>query len=150
MIDRRTMIALLGAGAAAPLLGGAAPPADAVMWRDPGCGCCTAWAKKMEAALGLRLRIIDAANMAAVKRAQGVPADLQGCHTALIRGFVIEGHVTAQDIRRLLTTRPRNLRMLAVRGMPAGSPGMEAPDHDPYKVIAVEKGGKRWTFSIHA
>ena len=150
MIDRRTMIALLGAGAAAPLLGAAPPPAEAAMWRDPGCECCTAWARKIEAALGLRLRVIDARDMAAVKRAQGVPADLQGCHTAVIRGFVIEGHVPAEDIRRLLTARPRNVRMLAVPGMQPGTPGMEADEHDPYKVIAVEKAGKRWTFSIHA
>ena len=149
MIDRRTMIGLLGAGAAAPFLAGAAAPAEAVMWRDAGCGCCVAWARKMEAALGIRMRIVEAANMAAVKRAQGVPADLQGCHTALIRGFVIEGHVPAEDIKRLIAMRRRGVRLLAVPGMPAGTPGMEAESYDPYKVIALERGGRRWTFSIH-
>jgi hypothetical protein len=151
LIDRRLALGLFAGAVATPLLAKvpAAAPAGPIMWRDPGCGCCIAWARKIEAALGLKLKMVDSPDMAAVKRAQGVPADLQGCHTALIGGFVIEGHVPAEDIRRLLSTRQKGVRLLAVPGMPAGTPGMEAAQYDPYRVFAVEKGGRRWVFSIH-
>jgi hypothetical protein len=151
VIDRRVMIGLLLGGAAAPLLSAVpkAPPLKAVMYRDPGCGCCIGWARKVEATLGARFRIVDAPQIAAIKRVQAVPADLQSCHTAIIEGYTIEGHVPPEDIRRLLATRPRDLLGLAVPGMPAGSAGMEGPRRDRYQVIALVRGGKRRVFSVH-
>lgn len=146
--DRRTMLAMLGAGALLPLFAGRASAAGAadsfVMWRDPGCGCCLEWAKRVEAAFGRRLTILSAPDMAAVKRARGVPDDLRSCHTALIQGYAIEGHVPPADIQRLVRAGDPTVRGLAVPGMPMGAPGMEHGGHaQPYKVFAFGPGGRR-------
>lgn len=154
MIDRRTMIGLIGGAAALPLLGAsarAAAPAGFVMWRDAGCGCCLEWAKRMEASFGRKLPVLDAPNMAAVKKAQGVPAGLQSCHTALIQGLVIEGHVPPEDIKRLIAARRRGIKGLAVPGMPAGSPGMDVGHRirQRYQVFAFDAAGRRSVFATH-
>jgi hypothetical protein len=150
--DRRYVLAALGAAAVAPLLpaGAMAAPGGFVMWRDPGCGCCLEWARRVEKALGRKLAVIDAPNMAAVKKAQGVPADLQSCHTALIGGYVFEGHVPEGDIKRLLASRSKTVKGLAVPGMPAGSPGMDVGHNyrQPYKVWSFGAGGKS-VFASH-
>src|SRR5688500_7957410 len=128
-LDRRRMMAMLGAAAIVPIVPARAAAAAAaesfVMWRDAGCGCCLAWAKRMEAAFGRRLAIVSAPDMAAIKRVRGVPADLQSCHTALIHGYTIEGHVPPADVRRLIAARTAGVKGIAVPGMPAGSPGNE-------------------------
>lgn len=152
-IGRRHVLGLLGAGAAAPVLPAwaAAAPAGYVMWRDPGCGCCLEWAKRIEAAFGKRLPVVESRAMPAVKRAQGVPADLQSCHTALIQGVVVEGHVPPADIKRLLAARNPTVRGLAVPGMPAGAPGMDVGhDHrQRYEVFAFGADGRRSVFAVH-
>ena len=149
-IDRRHALAMLGAAASAPLFPVRLLAADSfVMWRDPGCGCCLDWAKRMEAAFGRRLAIVGAPDMAAIKRVRGVPADLRSCHTALIHGYTIEGHVPPADIKRLIAARPRGVTGLAVPGMPMGAPGMEHGDHrDAYKVVAFGPAG-RSVFATH-
>lgn len=149
--DRRRMLAMLGAAASLPLLAKPAFAAESfVMWRDPGCGCCLAWAKRMEAAFGRRLAIVSTPDMAAIKRVRGVPADLQSCHTALIHGFAIEGHVPPADIKRLIAARTPGVKGLAVPGMPAGSPGMEHGAHrDAYKVVAFGGAGRRSVFATY-
>jgi hypothetical protein len=149
--DRRRVLGLLGGGVAAALLPDAAlaAPAAYVMWRDPGCGCCLEWAKRVEAAFGRKLPVIGTPNMAAVKRAQGVPSDLHSCHTALIHGVVVEGHVPPADIKRLIASKRRGVKGLAVPGMPAGSPGMDI-GHDlrqPYQVVAF--GASRFVFAAY-
>ncbi|HEX8262928.1 MAG TPA: DUF411 domain-containing protein [Allosphingosinicella sp.] len=154
MIDRRTMIGLLGGVAAAPFLSGAAgaaAPGGYVMWRDPGCGCCLEWAKRVEAAFGRKLPVVDAPNMAAVKKAQGVPAALRSCHTALIQGVVVEGHVPPEDIKRLVASRRKGVKGLAVPGMPAGSPGMDVGHNhrQRYQVFAFDAGGRSSLFATH-
>jgi hypothetical protein len=152
MIDRRTAMGLIGAAAAAPLLpvrAEAAAPGGYVMWRDPGCGCCLEWAKRVEASFGGKLQVVATANMAAVKRAQGVPADLHSCHTALIRGVVVEGHVPPEDIKRLVASKRKGVKGLAAPGMPAGAPGMDV-GHDVrerYQVVAF--GASRFVFATH-
>ncbi len=152
-IDRRAVIALLGGAAVVPILpaAAAAAPAGYVMWRDPGCGCCLEWAKRVEAAFGKKLPVISAPNMAAVKKAQGVPAALQSCHTALIRGVVVEGHVPPEDIKRLIASGRKGVKGLAVPGMPAGSPGMDV-GHDRrqrYQVMAFDASGRHSVFATH-
>ena len=153
-IDRRTMLALLGGASLLPVLPSgeaAAAPAGYVMWRDPGCGCCLAWAKRIEAAFGRKLPVVNAPNMAAVKTAQGVPAGLQSCHTALIQGIVVEGHVPPEDIKRLIAARRPGVKGLAVPGMPAGSPGMDV-GHDRrqrYQVMAFDSAGRHSVFATH-
>ncbi len=90
----------------------------------------------------------NVSTLGAIKRRHGVPAGLESCHTALVEGYVVEGHVPADLIDRLLRERPR-LAGIAVPGMPAGSPGMEAPGQAPerYQVVAFEASGRTWVFA---
>jgi hypothetical protein len=154
MIDRRTMICLLAGAATASALtesAGAAAPADYVMWRDPGCGCCLEWAKRIEAAFGKTLPVVNAPNIAAVKRAHAVPAALASCHTALIQGVVVEGHVPPEDIKRLIASRRPGIKGLAAPGMPAGAPGMDVGHdvHQRYQVFAFDGAGRSAVFAAH-
>ena len=152
--DRRLFLASAGAAA---LLGwrGRADAAQQVagfhMWHAPGCGCCLEWAKRVEAAFGRKLKVIESPHMALVKRANGVPADLQSCHTALIGTVIVEGHVPPVDIRRLIASRSKVATGLAVPGMPLGSPGMEVPGRpaQPYQVFAFNNKGRRFVFASH-
>lgn len=153
LIDRRQMVALIGGAAAAAALlpagAWAAAPAGYVMWRDPGCGCCLEWAKRVEAAFGRKLPVVNAPNMAAVKKAQGVPAALHSCHTALIQGVVVEGHVPPEDIKRLIASRRKGVKGLAVPGMPAGSPGMDVGHNhrERYQVMAFDSAGRHSVYA---
>jgi hypothetical protein len=153
MMDRRTMIGFVAGAAALPLLpraGEAAAPRSFVMWRDPGCGCCLEWAKRIEAAYGHKLPIIDAPDMAAVKRAQRVPAALRSCHTALIHGLVVEGHVPPDDIKTMSETGWRHgIHGLAVAGMPAGSPGMDVGHQvrQRYQIMAFDDEGRTFLYA---
>ena len=154
MIDRRTMVGLIGGAAAQPLQPGAAraaAPANYVMWRDPGCGCCLEWAKRVETAFGKKLPVVNAPNMAAVKTAQGVPEALRSCHTALIQGVVVEGHVPPEDVKRLLASGRKGVKGLAVPGMPAGAPGMDVGHNQRqrYQVMAFDSAGRRSVFATH-
>lgn len=110
------------------------------VWKDPNCGCCSAWVEHLEAA-GFETRTHASHDMAAVKAGHDVPVELASCHTAVIDGYVIEGHVPAADIRRLLETRP-DVAGLAVPGMPHGSPGMETGRFDDYAVHAWTDAGE--------
>lgn len=121
----------------------AAQAAPYVMFRDPGCGCCKEWAAHARAGLKRPVVVREDQPMGAVKARLGVPADLASCHTAVIEGYVIEGHVPAREIARLLKERPRGVKGLAVAGMPMGSPGMDAGGRvQPYQVIAFGEGGR--------
>ncbi|WP_413872241.1 DUF411 domain-containing protein [Albidovulum sp.] len=97
--------------------------------KDPSCGCCDGWAAHIEAA-GFPVRVVESADMGGLKQRLGVPAELASCHTAEVGGYVVEGHVPAAAIRRLLAERP-DATGLAVPGMPAGSPGMDFPGVEP-------------------
>lgn len=117
------------------------------VYRDPGCGCCEAWAELARNA-GYNVELVDRTDMAAVKRRYGVPEDLASCHTAVVQGYVIEGHVPLSDVDHLLEERPSRIRGLAVAGMPRGSPGMEMPDgsRDPFAVMAFNAAGQSSLF----
>ena len=112
------------------------------VYRSPTCGCCKAWEDHLRAA-GYTVESIETPAVNAVKAEHGVPAPLQSCHTALVGGYVIEGHVPADDIARLLAERPE-IKGLAVPGMPAGSPGMDVPgrENEPFEVFAFRDGGE--------
>jgi hypothetical protein len=118
-------------------------PASPVVevYKDPGCGCCSLWADHLKAA-GLTVNVTEKADLAAFKTAHGVPQQARSCHTALVGGYVIEGHVPAADIQRLLKERPAVVG-LAVPGMPVGSPGMEVKGLKPqaFNVVAFDKDG---------
>jgi hypothetical protein len=122
----------------------ALPPV--VVWKDPNCGCCEGWVRHMRAA-GFSVRVTNAADMAAVKNARGVPDELQSCHTAVVDGYVIEGHVPAADIVRLLDERPA-AKGLAAPGMPASAPGMDQPGQ-PYTVMLFGGPGGTRTYANH-
>ena len=101
--------------------------------KDPNCGCCTAWAEHLRKA-GFLVKIAERADMSAVKARLGVPQELASCHTAEVGGYVLEGHVPASALVRLLTEKPQ-AKGLAVPGMPIGSPGMEGGEPQTYQVM---------------
>lgn len=117
------------------------------VWKDPNCGCCHLWVEHLQAQ-GFKVQVRDVGNTAARKRL-GMPEKLGSCHTATVGGYVIEGHVPAADIRRLLKERPVALG-LSVPGMPIGSPGMDGPEYqgrkDAYDVLLVQKDGSTRSF----
>lgn len=142
-LTNRRMAAAIGA-VLVGLSTAAAQAAPYVMYKDPFCGCCTEWVAHARKGLKAQIQSRDEANMAQLKAKLGVPAGLSSCHTAVIGGYVIEGHVPAKDIARLLKERPKGVKGLAVAGMPLGSPGMEAGGRvQPYEVMAFGKNGRR-------
>jgi hypothetical protein len=139
LLTRRSMLALAGSASIGIATGAsaAAKPAISVS-KDPYCGCCTGWVEHLRRN-GFVATVVDSADMQAVKARLGVPAELASCHTAEIAGYVIEGHVPARAINRLLTEKPK-ARGLAVPGMPAGSPGMEGGKPETYEVVLFGEG----------
>ena len=122
----------------------AAQAATYTMFRDPNCGCCLKWADHVERAARAEVASVDSTQMARVKTERGVPQELWSCHTMDVEGYVIEGHVPAAAIEKLLRERPEGLTGLAVPGMPFGSPGMEAGERlQSYQVIAFGSSGQR-------
>jgi hypothetical protein len=104
----------------------------------PGCGCCAGWAEYMESH-GYTVETIEDADLADFKAARGVPAQAQSCHTAVIDGYTVEGHVPAEAIEDLLTERP-DIDGIALPGMPSGSPGMPGEKLAPFEVLVIDDG----------
>jgi len=122
----------------------AAQAAPYVMYRDPNCGCCHKWAEHIRADMKAEVVMREDVPMPEVKAALGVPADLVSCHTMKVEGYVIEGHVPAAEVARLLREKPADVKGIAVAGMPIGSPGMEMGGQtQPYQVIAFGDFGQR-------
>ena len=117
------------------------------VYKTPTCGCCGNWVQYMNAQ-GYACTVTNLADLNDVKVKNGVPANLQSCHTSLVGGYVIEGHVPAEDIERLLREKPA-IAGLAAPGMPAGSPGMDVPNSPAYDVIAFEKDGRQRVYARH-
>ncbi|WP_254432344.1 DUF411 domain-containing protein [Magnetospirillum sp. SS-4] len=113
------------AGLASPVVAG---DKDVTVWKSPTCGCCTGWAEYLQHN-GYSVRQIDVDDLDAVKKAHGVPAAMESCHTARIGGYVVEGHVPVEAIDKLLKERPK-VRGIASPGMPMGSPGMSGPKEE--------------------
>lgn len=119
---------------------------EITMYRSTGCNCCVKWASYLERE-GFTVTDHPVDNLIEVKIDQNVPQQLASCHTAVIDGYVVEGHVPAKEIRRLLSERP-NATGISVPGMPIGSPGMEQGfQKDPYKVILFDEAGNRSVFA---
>lgn len=117
--------------------------------KTPTCGCCTAWVERMKAA-GFTVNVKDVPDTSPTAKAAGVPDRLRSCHTARISGYVIEGHVPAADIKRLLAQKPAGALGLSVPGMVAGSPGMEVGGRsDRYQVMLIRKDGKHSVWATH-
>lgn len=120
-----------------------------VVHKHPSCGCCVAWIDHMREA-GFAVQVHDHEDMGPIKQRAGVPYAKGSCHTAEIDGYFVEGHVPADDVKRLLAERP-DARGLTVPGMPAGSPGMELPDGTvhPYAVELVGHDGSTTVYARH-
>jgi hypothetical protein len=121
-----------------PMLASAATQAIEV-YKSATCGCCEEWVKHLRAN-GFKVNAHNVANPSDMREKMGIPDRLGSCHTAVVDGYAIEGHVPAADIKRLLATKPK-AKGLAVPAMPAGSPGMEGPTHMPYDVLLVGSNG---------
>ncbi len=119
------------------------------VYLSPTCGCCKAWVRHLEQA-GFTPRVVEISDMAAIKRATAIPEKVQSCHTAIVEGYFVEGHVPASDIRKLLKERPAALG-LAVPDMPVGSPGMEVPGVTPdkFETLLVGAGGQTIVYGKH-
>lgn len=142
---------------AAALLASSVLPAQAQraqatvqVWKDPSCGCCKDWVTHLEQN-GMRVQVFETGN-ASVRQRLGMPRALGSCHTALVDGYVIEGHVPAADLQRLLQERPQALG-LAVPGMPIGSPGMDGTVYggrrDPFDTLLVARDGGTRVYASH-
>lgn len=130
----------------------AAPTALPVLqvWKDPSCGCCKDWVSYLQRE-GFQVQLFETGN-AAVRQRLGLPMKYASCHTGLIGGYVVEGHVNAREIRRLLAEKPKAIG-LSVPGMPVGSPGMDGPAYggrqDPYDVVLVLPDGSSRTYQSY-
>lgn len=122
---------------------------NVTVYKSASCSCCRLWVQHLVRA-GFTVQIKNIDNLNPVKQRVGIPVGLGSCHTAEVGGYFVEGHVPAQDIKRLLQEHPR-AKGLAVPGMPAGSPGMEVPSGQvrPYEVLLVAHDGKTSSFARH-
>jgi hypothetical protein len=117
------------------------------VYKDPNCGCCKNWIEHL-IKHGYTVKVNDTRELKKVKQSLGVPEKLEACHTALVGAYLVEGHVPAEDIDRLLRTTPK-VAGIAVPGMPAGSPGMEMGAKQRYSVISFDRAGKTAIFATH-
>ena len=141
---------LLAAGLLSVATFGPALAADdeLTMFKDPNCGCCGKWAEHMRAN-GFSVKEVATREMDTVKREAGVPQALASCHTAKVGGYIVEGHVPAADVKRMLAQKPA-ITGLSAPGMPLGSPGMEGPyAAKRYDVVSFDSAGKRAVFARH-
>jgi hypothetical protein len=149
---RRTLLAVLGALPFAALAQQARPAPRVLVevWKDPNCGCCGDWVQHLEAN-GFAVKVNDNGNNA-MRAKLGIPPKLGSCHTALVGGYAVEGHVPAREIRKLLQDKPQAVG-LTVPGMPVGSPGMDGKVYgdrrDPYDVLLVLKSGDTQVYASY-
>jgi hypothetical protein len=145
-MNRRSWLATAAGAAALALMGDAdrllaavAPKTKILVYKDPTCGCCSKWVSYLKTT-GFEVTAKDTGDVAAIKKRYGVPAAAAACHTALVDGYVMEGHVPADLIRRVLKERPQAIG-LAAPGMPPSSPGMDMKPKAPFDVLLIEKSG---------
>lgn len=153
----RGLVRLASVAFLASLVSAAAPdrslpsgvkPVHVVVYKDPACGCCKSWVEHLRQH-GFDVAVRDTSDVSGAKRTGRVPERLVSCHTAFVNGYVIEGHVPAADIQRMLRDKPK-IAGLAVPGMPAGSPGMEMGGRvDRYQVIAYTRDGRTSVYASH-
>ena len=128
----------------------ASVPLEVTVYRDPFCSCCEGWIDYLTNQ-GFQPTSVKTSTIDTLKQQYGVPDDLASCHTAIIDGYVVEGHVPSDDIKRLLAQKPSNIRGIAVPGMPVGTPGMEMGDKkDSYAVVSFDKKGQTKVFKQYS
>jgi hypothetical protein len=148
-ITRRQLLGLFSTIAVTGRVSFAQNGAAIHVYKDATCGCCSIWVEHLRKA-GFKAAVTDADDMMAIKAKHGVPQRVRSCHTGLVDGFVVEGHVPAADIQRMLKERPA-IAGIGVPGMPIGSPGMEVAGVKPqaYDVLAFNKAGETHIFASH-
>lgn len=139
--------AALGASLAGMRTASAASPPEAVVYKSPYCGCCGDWVAHLQAN-GFTVKTVETVNLDPVRERYRVPAKLAACHTALIGGYVVEGHVPAAAVKRLLREKPQVVG-ISVPGMPIGSPGMEGSNPEAFNVIAFDERGQARVFESY-
>ena len=145
-MNRRRFLAASGV---ALFAGPALAARDAVeVYKSATCGCCSDWIKHLRAS-GFEVRAHDVSNPGEYRERYGVPGVFASCHTAVVGGYAIEGHVPAREIRRLLAERPK-AQGLAVPGMVPGSPGMDGPIADPYEVLLFQRDGRYTAYARYS
>ncbi len=149
MRRRALLERLVAIGVSLPGLARAATPkAEVQVFKSRTCGCCAVWVGHLREA-GFKVTVLDVHNASAERRRLGMPDRFGSCHTALVDGYVVEGHVPAAEIERLLATRPKALG-LSVPGMPASAPGMAIPGlSQPYQVLLIDLAGQASTFASY-
>ena len=140
-LTRRSALGIFAGAAIMPLSSAFAQSPSILVHKDPNCGCCSGWVQHLKAA-GFTVTVEETANLQIVRKRLRVPADLAACHTAEVGGYILEGHVPAVAVRRLLEERPAATG-LAVPGMPVGSPGMEGGEPKPYDVVLFGASGRQ-------
>lgn len=139
-MKRRMLMQAMLAGALALPLGAYAAGPIVEVYKSAQCGCCTGWVDHLKAN-GFEVKVKNVDSPADYREKFGIPQELGSCHSAKVRGYAIEGHVPAADIKRLLAEKPKAVG-LAVPAMPMGSPGMEGPRKDAYDVVLVQDKGR--------
>lgn len=126
---------------------GTLPPVE--VFKNPSCGCCGAWVDHLKAA-GFDVKVTMVGDTSVARKKYGLPHKFGSCHTAVVAGYVVEGHVPAADVKKLLAMKPVAVG-IAVPGMPVGSPGMEMGSRkDPYQVLLIDKQGRERVFSSYS
>ena len=140
---------LISAGLFVVMASGLAHAAEpkVTVFKTPACGCCNKWVTHLEEN-GFDVETVDMRDLSMIKSLSGVTPELGSCHTAQVAGYTVEGHVPADDIKRLLHERP-DVKGLTVPGMPHGSPGMETGREDRYQVLTFDENGRTEVFSRH-
>ena len=118
-----------------------------IVYKTPTCGCCTKWVEHLQAN-GFKVETQHRDDLTAIRQQHKVPAAVRSCHTALVGSYVVEGHVPAADVRKLLAEKPA-VKGIGVPGMPIGSPGMEGPNPRPYETLAFSADGTTRVFATH-
>ncbi len=141
---------LLGAAAAAAgfqaLAASSLPQVD--VYKNPDCGCCSGWVDHLKAA-GFPVKVHETPDTSAVRKRHGIPDQFGSCHTGVVGGYALEGHVPAEEVKRLLAQKPMAAG-LSVPGMPVGSPGMEVGSRkDPFPVLLIDKAGRSSVFATY-
>lgn len=149
-LERRSLLLAIPAFMAVSSCARAAQARDLTVYKTPWCGCCSGWVAHMRRA-GFTAKVVELEDLAPVRQKHGIRFEQSSCHTGVVGGYAIEGHVPPQDVMRLLRERPK-ARALVVPGMPIGSPGMESPtgEREGFEVLLLLPDGSTRVFARHA
>lgn len=146
-VSRVTGALVITLALAGAIVAAQAQPPTIVVYKTPTCGCCTKWVEHLQAA-GFKVATQHRDDLTSIRQANKVPPTATSCHTALVGPYVVEGHVPAADVKRMLAEKPA-IKGIAVPGMPVGSPGMEGPAPQRYNTVAFTEDGKLTVFAKH-